>query len=83
MKKLSNWFLGACAALFCAVSALPALAEDPPANAPTVDTLVDTSTLQSTLITSLQSWVLIGIGIGISVLVVFLGWKWIRRFMGR
>lgn len=86
MRKLSNWFFGACCALFCAMSALPVFAQESSAitpGTPTVDNLVSPSSIQTTLLTSLQSWILVGVGIGISVLVAFLGWKWIRRFMGR
>jgi hypothetical protein len=86
MTKFKNWFTGACVALFCVASSLPLLAEDPAAitpGTPTVDNLVSPTSIQTTLLTSLQSWILVGVGIGISVLVAFLGWKWIRRFMGR
>ena len=87
MKRFSNWFFGACVALFCvASSVVPALAEEPAAitpGTPTVDDLVSPASIQNTLLTSLQSWILVGVGIGISVLVAFLGWKWIRRFIGR
>lgn len=82
MKKLSNWWLGACTALFCGISALPALAQE---SGPTltIPELVPTTNLQQTLVTELQKWILIGLGIGIGVVLVYMGWRWIRRFMGR
>lgn len=86
MKKFTTYFMAAVAALFCGSAALPVLAQEGSTitpQAPTVTPIVDTAGLQTTLVTNLQSWVIIGLSVGIILLVVFLGWKWIRRFMGR
>ena len=82
LKKFRNFVYGASVALACG---LPALAFGQENNGGTVTTtpIVDTSTIQQTIITALGTWILIGIGIGISCLAVFLGWKWLKRFIGR
>lgn len=46
----------------------------------TVTPIVDPTTVQSTLITSVTPWVTVGLGIGISVFVVYLGWRLLKRF---
>lgn len=86
INKIKNFVFSSAVALFCVASALPVLAQDPPAvtpQAPTVPEIVSTSGLQVSLVNSLQGWILIGLGVGIACVVVLLGWKWIRRFMGR
>lgn len=46
----------------------------------TVTPIVDPTTVQSSLITSLTPWVTVGLGIGISVFIVYLGWRLLKRF---
>lgn len=48
---------------------------------PTTSTIVDTSTIQSTIISAVGPWLLIGLGVGISVVVVWVGWSWIKKFI--
>lgn len=86
MKKLTSYIMAAAAALFCGTAALPSFAQEQSAitpQAPTVTPIVDTTGLQTTLVSNLQTWVIIGLSVGIILLVVFMGWRWIRRFMGR
>lgn len=80
INKIKSYFFGVCCALFCAASALPALAQES-TPALTVPSLVPTEGLQTTLTNNLQTWVLIGLGLGIAVVVVLLGWRWLKRFM--
>lgn len=42
--------------------------------------LVDPSDVQSALTAELGDWILVGIGIGISVFIVYLGWRLLKRF---
>lgn len=85
ISKIKNYIFSACCALFCAVAALPVLAQEATVTpgTPTVPTIVSTEGLQVSLVNSLQGWVLIGLGVGIALVVVLLGWRWIRKFMGR
>lgn len=46
----------------------------------TVTPIVDPTTVQSSLITSLTPWLTVGLGIGISVFIVYLGWRLLKRF---
>ena len=46
-----------------------------------VDNLVDTYGLQMSLLIGLSKWLGIGMTIGISVYVVFAGWRFLRRFV--
>lgn len=41
----------------------------------TVDSIVDTSQLRSTIITNITPWIAIGLGVAVSLYLVFLGWK--------
>ena len=68
------------------VASLPVLAFAQGENTlptPTVTPMVDTAGIQSTLISALSEWILIGLGVGITLVGVFMGWRWLRRFMGR
>lgn len=57
-----------------------ALAEDSAGGTVTVTPIVDPTTVQSSLITSLTPWLTVGLGIGISVFIVYLGWRLLKRF---
>ena len=46
-----------------------------------VDNLVDTYGLQMSLLIGLSKWLGIGMTIGVSVYVVFAGWRFLRRFV--
>lgn len=50
------------------------------AQAVTVPTLIDTTSMQNSLLTQLQSWLVIGLAVGIGVFVVYAGWRILRRF---
>lgn len=70
----------------CSLSSVPVffggvvLAQDGGAVAPTVTEIVDPDDIQLSLTTALGQWVTVGIGIGISVFVVYLGWRLLKRF---
>lgn len=49
--------------------------------APTVTTLVDTAGLGNSLLSGMQSWLMIGLGVGISLFIIMVGWRWLRRFV--
>ena len=83
LSKFRNKLFGWSVALACAVPAVCFAEGEVTGGTPTTTPIVDTSTIQSTIITALGAWILIGLGVGISVLAVFLGWKWLRKFMGR
>lgn len=83
LTKFRNFVYGASVALACGLPALAFAQESNNGGTPTTTPIVDTSTVQQTIISALGSWILIGIGIGISCLAVFLGWKWLKRFIGR
>lgn len=46
----------------------------------TVDNLVSTDSLRTTILNSVVNWLGIGLGIGLSILVVYIGWRLFRRF---
>lgn len=48
---------------------------------PTVTTLVDTTGLGNSLLSGMQSWLMIGLGVGISLFIIMVGWRWLRRFV--
>lgn len=81
MKRLFN---NTCIALYTGAAALAApvlaFAEDAVPQAPTVTTLVDPNQVQAQLTANLSKWVVVGIGIGISVFIVYLGWRLLKRF---
>lgn len=82
MFNFRNFVTGAAVA----VASLPSLvlADDTTTpGAPTVSNIVDTSGIQATLVSALSEWIIIGLGVGITLVAVFMGWKWLRRFMGR
>ena len=82
LNKVKNLLMVAALAVF-SFPAL-ALAEDSAAGEQiTFTPLVDASNMQSSITGALGPWVLAGIGVALAVVVVFLGWKWIRRFIGR
>ena len=83
LKKFRNIVYGASVALACGLPAVCFAEGEVTGGTPTTTPIVDTSTIQSTIISALGAWILIGLGVGISVLAVFLGWKWLRKFMGR
>lgn len=57
-----------------------ALAQETTGGTVTVTPIVDPTTVQSSLITSLTPWLTVGLGIGISVFIVYLGWRLLKRF---
>ncbi len=50
---------------------------------PTITSLVDTTGLQTSILSEVVSWIGIGLAVGISVYLVFVGWRLMRRFLGR
>lgn len=80
--KIKN-LLALAALAVCSFPAL-ALAQDTSAGETiTFTPLVDASNMQSSITGALGPWVIAGIGVALAVVVVFLGWKWIRKFIGR
>ncbi len=81
MKRMFN---NACIALYTGVGALaaPALswAQEQQNPAVTVTELVDPDQVQAQLTANLSKWIVVGIGIGISVFIVYLGWRLLKRF---
>lgn len=45
-----------------------------------VSQLVNTTSLRETILNNVATWLGIGLGIGLSILVVYLGWRLFRRF---
>lgn len=43
-------------------------------------TIVTTNDIQGTIVTAIQPWITAGLGIGIAVFCIYLGWRLIRRF---
>lgn len=43
--------------------------------------LVNASGFQTSLLTTLQPWIVAGLGIGVTVFALWMGWKYIKRFM--
>lgn len=84
LKKKCARVLGllsvACTAFYAFVAGGSALAQEGSTGAtPTVSTMIDPSTLQSTIVSTLGGWVVIALGIALTVFVVFLGWKALRK----
>lgn len=52
-----------------------ALAEDANGTAVTVDQIIDTSNLRTTIITNITPWVAMGLGVAITLFLVMLGWR--------
>lgn len=50
-------------------------------SAPTTTPIVDTAGIQSTIINAVAPWLILGLGVGISVVVVWIGWTWIKKFI--
>ena len=46
----------------------------------TPPSIVQVSDIQGTIVTAIQPWVAAGLGIGIAVFCIYLGWRLIRRF---
>lgn len=47
----------------------------------TINDVISTNDLQTTILNYVQGWIVVGVGVGLSVLVVYLGWRLIKRFM--
>ena len=74
MKK---YLFGALAVL---ASPVAVFAEDPAAPAVTVPDLVTVTDIQSDLVTAIQPWISAGLGVGIAVFCLYLGWRLIKKF---
>lgn len=57
-----------------------AIAQDNTGTAVTPPNIVNVSDIQGTIVTAIQPWVAAGLGIGIAVFCIYLGWRLIRRF---
>lgn len=85
-NKMKNLLTKTSAALsFCAAAvACPALFAQESGVTPaeiSPETLIKTTDLQQTIANSLTSWLGIGLSVGVSLLAVYAGWKWLRRFI--
>lgn len=80
MKKL-NYALMSAAAIASGVSPSVFAQESDTGATVTIPTLVNTSGLQTSLVDSLKSWLVIGLAIGLAVFAVYFGWRLIRRFV--
>lgn len=80
MKRIKSFLFGAS----CAVASLPALVFGQEQQAITlgnsVQQLVNPQDVQTQLTANLGNWLIVGIGIGISVFIVYLGWRLLKRF---
>lgn len=47
----------------------------------TVSTLVQPEGIESGLVSNLADWAVIGLAIGVAVVVLSVGWKFLKRFM--
>ena len=54
--------------------------QNPVTLAESVTQLVNPRDVQTQLTTNLGNWLIVGIGIGISVFIVYLGWRLLKRF---
>ena len=48
--------------------------------APTITPIVDVQTLQTNLLGQIQPWITAGLGIGLVVFAVYVGYRMIRKF---
>ena len=76
-KKLCSFGAAAVASLG---SAVVAFAQEGNAGVVNPPTIVTTNDIQGTIVTAIQPWITAGLGIGIAVFCIYLGWRLIRRF---
>lgn len=82
IKNLKSKLTGALCAIPAVLTSAAVMAQDTavtPAS-PVVDNLVDTSALRTTILNNIVSWLGIGLGVGLSLLIVYIGWRIFRRF---
>ena len=80
MKK---YFTSVPVALLSFGSAASVFAQESPAVTPadpTLVSLVNAANVQQSILTQLVPWLEIGLGVGLSLLVVYIGWRLFRRF---
>ena len=76
MKK---FLCGVAGALPVLASSVVALAEDA-VGAVTTPSIVTVNDIQSTIVDAIRPWIAAGLGIGIAVFCIYLGWRLIKRF---
>lgn len=83
LNKLKNKLIAGAALVPALVSSAVLYAQEGSGVTPatvTVDNLVSTDSLRTTILNSVVNWLGIGLGIGLSILVVYIGWRLFRRF---
>lgn len=76
MKKRALALLG----VVSAFSPLSLFAQESEVPTVTVPEVVQVSNIQAELVDAIRPWVAAGLGVGIAVFCLYLGWRLIRRF---
>lgn len=77
MKKI---LVGALSALPVVASGASVFAQEGDAGAVNPPSIVTVTDIQGTIVSAIQPWVTAGLGIGIAVFCIYLGWRLIKRF---
>lgn len=77
MKK---FFVGAMCALPALASSASVFAQESDSGQVNPPSIVTVTDIQGTIVTAIQPWVTAGLGIGIAVFCIYLGWRLIKRF---
>lgn len=83
IKNLKSKLTGALCAIPAVLTSAAVMAQEGSTVTPTspvVDNLVDTTALRTTILNNIVSWLGIGLGVGLSLLIVYIGWRIFRRF---
>ena len=82
IKNLKSKLTGALCAIPVALTSAAVMAQEAAVTptSPVVDNLVDTTALRTTILNNIVAWLGIGLGVGLSLLIVYIGWRIFRRF---